>query len=94
MREDRGLGGAAADVLAHRRRQHDRLAGAGWGDAKGVPMLAERAKAALDEELLAGAEQHAGAALPQRAQAGRGSALAAAGCDAAAGKAPCWIGGA
>ena len=93
MGEDGSLGGAAADMLAHRRRQHDRLAGAGRGDAEDVAVLAERTKAALDEELLAGAEHHAGAALPQRAQAGRGSAPGA-GCCAEAGKAPWCMAGA
>ena len=49
-------------------------------DAEGVAVLVERAQAALDEQLLAGTEQHARAALTAPRSAGRpGSAAPAIG---------------
>jgi hypothetical protein len=60
--EHAGLGARAlrglADHAPDDAREHDRLARAGRGDAKGVSVFAERADATLDELLLTGAQQH------------------------------------
>ena len=58
MGEHRGLGIPIADHPADHRRQHDRLTRSGWGHTERIAMLVERPEAALDELLLAGAEQH------------------------------------
>ena len=58
MGEHAGLGVGIGDHAPRDSREHDRLAGPGWGYGERVSVLRERADASLDEQFLARSQQH------------------------------------